>query len=170
MQLYELTRGMGDLFTALDEANSPDIDEAEEVRIKLDLLAGQFEFKAEQIGKMILNLAADANQCEKEERRLARKRQVTQNRIGHLENYLLNNMNTLGITKVKGDVFNISVRDNPYSVVGAVDLLKLPETFTRIVPEHREPDKVKILAHFKDTGEVVLGVPEIKRSQRVEIK
>ena len=167
MKLYEITEQLYNLLASLDDSDN-NTNEAEEIRIKLDLFAGQFEFKAEQIGKIVLNYQSDITQLEAEQLRLEAKRKALENRNKSLKKYLLDNMNILGITQVKGDVFNINVRNNPPSVV-IPEAMELDANFTRIIPERREPDKVKILAHFKETGEIVTGA-KIETSQRIEIK
>jgi hypothetical protein len=77
-------------------------------------------------------------------------------------------MVSLDINNVKGDLLQITVRPNPYSV-SEVDLGLLPQEFIRTIPEKQEPDKKAILEHFKATGELINGV-EINRTLRLSIK
>jgi hypothetical protein len=172
MKLYELSKMLTDLEAELDntlDATSDQKVEEDEIRNRLDQFGVQFEFKAEQIAKMIQNYKSDIVQLKQEEDRLQDKRQKLAKRNERLAAYLLGCMNELDIQRIKGDILTIAIRENPYSV-GEVDLLGLPEEYTRFVPERREPDRTKILKHFNETGEIVNGVSEISRTKRLEIK
>jgi hypothetical protein len=141
----------------------------EEVNSRLDQFGVQFEFKAAEIAKMVMNYESDITQLKAEEERLASKRTILNKRITDLKKYLLGNMKELGINTVNYEIIRIAIQDNPYSV-GEVSLSDLPAEFVRIIPESKEPDKKKILEHFKQTGEIPDGVSEISRSQRLVIK
>lgn len=167
MHLYELSAEMHNLLeqvTGIAETQLSD----DELKIRLDLFAGQFEYKAVEIGKMIYNLRNDVCSILVEEDRLKQKRKSLENKQDWLEKYLQMNMKETGLVSIRGDVLTLSLRDNPPSVK-VVDLMELPVQFTRIIPEMREPDKKAILAHFKETGEIPTGC-EIVRGQRLEIK
>ena len=165
MKLYELTKILTDLEAELDNGDML----PEEVNSMLDQFGVQFEFKAAEIAKMVMNYESDTAQLKAEEQRLASKRETLSNRIDNLRKYLLGNMNELGIKTVNYETVRVMVQDNSYSV-GAVALNLLPAEFVRIIPESKEPDKKKILEHFKETGEIPDGVSEISRSQRLVIK
>ena len=165
MKLYELTKILTDLEAELDNADMP----IEEINTRLDQFGTQFEFKAGQIARMVLNYDSDISQLKAEEERLAGRRKTLSNRVDHLKKYLLGCMKELGIKTVNYEIIRVIIQDNPYSV-GAVSLNLLPAEFVRIIPESKEPDKKKILEHFKETGEIPDGVSEISRSQRLIIK
>jgi hypothetical protein len=168
MKLYELSVEFNSL---LDQLIWPPTEmqlTEEEIQIRLNLFAGQFEYKAHEIGKMIFNMGNDAVSIKQEEIRLAAKRKALENKAEWLEKYVMAEMKSIGITKVKGDILTLTLRDNPSSVQ-VTSFLDLPEEFVRIVPEQREPDKKAILAHFKETGEIPTGC-EVTKSQRLEIK
>ena len=165
MKLYELTKILTDLQAELDNGDML----PEEINSRLDQFGVQFEFKAAEIAKMVVNYESDITQLKAEEERLASKRTILNKRITDLKKYLLGNMNELGIKTVNYEIIRIAIQDNPYSV-GEVSLSDLPTEFVRIIPESKEPDKKKILEHFKETGEIPDGVSEISRSQRLVIK
>jgi hypothetical protein len=167
MHLYELTKELQQLSDALSGMIDSQISE-DEIRIKLDQFGAQFEYKAEQIAKLVRNYEAGAAALENEEVHLAARRKALENKVKFFKSYLLQNMTALEITGVKGDILNITVRNNPLSVT-IVNMLDIPEAFTRIIPEQREPDKVKILKAFNESGELVPGT-EIGHTQRIEIK
>lgn len=167
MHLYELT---GELKALQDQlyGMAPEPLPTDEILRRLDQFGAQFEYKAEQIARMVRNLQGDAEMLDKEIEHLHSRKVALENRSKTLCNYLLQNMTSLQIRKVKGDILNIAVRDNPPSVAIA-NLMDIPVEFTRIEPEHRMADKTKIMAHFKETGEIVPG-STIEYSQRIEIK
>lgn len=164
MKLYELTKILTDLEAELDSGNTP----PEEINSRLDQFGVQFEFKAAEIAKMILNYESDMIQLKSEEDRLASKRKILDSRTHSLKKYLMGNMNELGITTVHYETLRISIQDNPYSV-SEVSIDNLAPEFIRIIPEQREPDKKAILEHFKQTGEIPSGC-QISRTQRLVIK
>lgn len=165
MKLYELTKILTDIEAELDNGSMP----LEEINVKLDQFGVQFEFKAAEIAKMVLNYESDMAQLKAEEDRLAARRKVISNRVDHLKKYLLGCMKELGIKTVNYETVRVMIQDNPYSV-GEISMPDLPSEFVRIIPESKEPDKKKILEHFKQTGEIPDGVSEISRSQRLVIK
>jgi len=172
LKLYELTKMLTELEAELD--NVVDVTDGQsvvkdEIYSRLDQFGVQFEFKASQIAKMILNYESDMAQLKAEEDRLNSKRKVLDNRVEHLKSYLMGNMNELGIKTVNYEAVRVAIQDNPYSV-GETSLPDLPPEFVRIIPERKEPDKKAILDHFKQTGEIPIGVSEISRSQRLVIK
>lgn len=165
MKLYELTKALTDLETELENGTMP----LEEIKSRLDQFSTQFEFKAVQIARMILNYESDMAQLKAEEERLYNKRQTLSNRVDSLKKYLLSNMEELGVSSVNYETVRILVQDNPFSV-GEVSLDALPPEFIRIIPEQKMPDKQAILKHFKETGEILPGVSEISRTKRLVIK
>lgn len=167
MKLYEISAELNDLFGQLTGLTDSNLSE-DEIKVRLDLFAGQFEYKAHEIGKMIFNMGNDAVSIKQEEIRLAAKRKALENQVERLEKYVMAEMKAIGITKVKGDILTLVLRDNPSSVQ-VTSFMDLPEQFVRIVPEMREPDKKAILTHFKETGEIPTGC-EVTRGQRLEIK
>jgi len=165
LKLYELTRILAELDNELDNGSLS----LEEIAIRLDQFNVQFDFKAAQIAKMVLNYESDMAQLKAEEERLASKRKTLNNRSESLRHYLLGNMREAGIKTVNYEAIRVAIQDNPYSV-GEVSINDLSPEFIRIIPEQKEPDKKAILEHFKQTGEIPAGVAEISRTQRLVIK
>jgi len=166
MKLYELTKELAQLADQL-ESLPEDEETKTEIYNRLDQFGVQFEFKAEQIGKLIINLQSDIEQLKAEEERLYQRRKSLTTHMEHLKEYLLYNMEQLQINHVKGDVLNVVLRDNPPSVL-VINLELIPQEFNRVI--HKvEPDKKAIIEHFKSTGEIPAGC-EIVRQKRVEIK
>ncbi len=141
----------------------------EEIHQTLANIKDEFEEKVFNIGKLVLELKSDAESIKVEEERLARRRLGATSKMEWLKNYLLTEMTSSNILKVKRDVVTVSVRNNPPSVeVESLDLL--PVEYIRIIPEIREADKKAILEHFKQTGEIVPGVDVITSRRYVEVR
>ena len=163
-RLYELTETYRTLQLILDTAENP-----EEYQAALDELKDSIENKVENIGKFILSLEADEEAIGTELVRLAARKQAITNRKNHLKNYLLTEMRTAGLDKVKKPLFTVSVRNNPPSVQ-IDDPADIPLEYRRVIPEHTEPDKKAILEYFKATGENVRGAQVVTDRKSLQIK
>src|SRR5699024_6816004 len=104
MNLYDLTSNWQHVYemdldedTWLDTLNS--IDE-------------EIDIKANNIGFLIQNLTADVEGYKREEKRLADKRRVAENKIKSLKSYLQDNMERLDRKKVKTDLFSFNIQRN----------------------------------------------------------
>ena len=84
MKLYEISKEFNDLFSQLTGLTDSNLSE-DEIKVRLDLFAGQFEYKAHEIGKMIFNMGNDAVSIKQEEIRLAAKRKALENQVERLE-------------------------------------------------------------------------------------
>lgn len=163
MKLYELANEYGKLQDKLELAET----DKQVVIDELEKIEGEFSYKVEQIGKMVITLDSNVSACEDEINRLNAKKIACENKIEWLKTYLLQALKDAQVDKVKGQMVNVSIRDNPKSV----RILSVDE----IPPEFKEErtetvvKKVDILAHLKETGEVVNGV-EIYNTQRVDIR
>lgn len=165
MKLYELTEALAKIEAEIENAETPDLAG---LASKLNQYAVQFEYKAEQIARMIVNYKADIQALKTEEDRLAAKRKALTSRTTYLEGYLMCNMLDLGLNNVKSGTFKIVIQDNPYSVTEA-NINALPDEFIRTIPETKEADKKAIMDHFKATGEIPYGAV-IAKTQRLVIK
>lgn len=108
MNLYELSSN----YRAIQEM---DLDE-ETLRDTLDSIIGEAEPKAENIVKWIRNLKGDNTAIKEEETRLKNKRIANENKIKSLGLYLEDFLKTSGLTRIKTELFTISLQNNPPSV------------------------------------------------------
>ena len=108
MNLYELSSS----YRAIQEM---DLDE-ETLRDTLDSIVGEAEQKAENIAKWIRNLKGDNTAIQEEETRLKNKRIANENKIKSLGLYLEDFLKTSGLTRIKTELFTISLQNNPPSV------------------------------------------------------
>ena len=163
--LYELADQYRFLtLTAEDE----EVD-ADKLQTSLAEVKDQLGNKVENIGKFCLSLKATLEAIKAEETRLASRRQVIENRIDWLRNYLLQEMTVAGIDKVQRDVLTVSIRVNPPSV-NVIREDDIPQEYRVVIPETWHPDKKLIIEHFKNTGEIIPGVSIIADKKSVQIR
>ena len=122
--------------------------------------------KAENIARLIKNFEAEREAFKKESNRLAAKAKSFDNKVTSLKRYLQDNLEVAGIDKVKGELFTVSVQNNPISL----DLSTtehIPDEFKR-VPEP-VVNKRELLKYIKETGEIFDGV-EVKQTKSIRIR
>ena len=122
--------------------------------------------KAENIARLIKNFEAERESFKKESDRLAAKAKSFDNKVTNLKRYLKDNLEVAGVDKVKGNLFTVSLRNNPISL----DLSSeqhIPMAFKR-TPEP-VVNKRELLKYIKETGETFEGV-ELKRTRSLIIK
>lgn len=163
--LYELTDEIKKIADNIESAETcPD-----EIYAELVNISGAFTDKAENIAKFVLNLQSDIEALEKEESRINHKRKTLESKCNWIKDYLKHNIETLGLSRIKGNILSISIQKNPYSVKIINEDIVPAARFTRIVPERREVDKVFILKNFNETGEIPDGI-KIEQTTRLVIK
>jgi len=141
----------------------------DEIKETLANIKDEIEEKVSSIGKLVLELKSDIESVKAEEDRLARRRSGFVSKMEWLKSYLLVEMQSANVLKVKKDVISVSVQNNPPSAE-LIDLELVPEQYVRVIPEKREPDKKAIIEHFKETGEVISGVDIITDKKFVSIR
>jgi len=168
MKLYELSnelRNLMDQLSGMTEAALP----REEITTRLDLFEGQFEFKAEQIGKMILELRAGTTTLDNEIGRLHKRMNSMFSSERFLLDYLKVNMESANIRHVKGEVLTVSLRKNPTSLE-ILNEREIPDMWWRQPPmPEKVIDKRGIIENFKETGEIIPGTMTVNTT-RVEVK
>ena len=162
--LYTLT---AEYMAVAQKLSETDLD-PQTIADTLEGLAGDLETKAINVGKFIKTLDATVEQIKAAEKEMAERRKAMEARAKHVRDYLLNNMQACGISKIESPWFALSVKQNPPSVViddaGEIpcDLYIYPEA----PPPY--PDKAGIKAAIK-AGRVVNGA-HLEHGVRLEIK
>jgi len=141
----------------------------DEIRETLANIKDEIENKVVNIGKLVLELRSDIESVKAEEDRLAKRRSGFTSKMEWLKNYLLVEMQSANILKVKKDVISVAIRDNPPSAE-LIDIEQVPEQYVRVIPEKKEPDKKAIIEHFKETGEIISGIDIIHNKKFVSIR
>lgn len=164
LTLYELS----DQFQlAAQKLADLDLDE-ETIADTLEGLQGELEVKATNVAMFARNLESMAEQIKLAEAAMSARRKAIENRAQRVKDYLKLNMERTGIQKIESPYFNISIRDNPPSVV--IDAAsQIPEDYMR-QPElpPAVPDKKLIAQAIKD-GYTVPGC-HLESSKRLEIR
>ena len=166
-KLYKLTENYKIIQGMLDR-DTEEITK-EEILTTLASIEDEIEDKVASIGKLVLELKSDIESVKVEEARLARRRSGFAGKMEWLKNYLLVEMQTAKVLKVKQDVISVSVQDNPPSCE-VFDLEQIPEEYIRIIPEIKEANKKAMIEHFKETGEIIAGTDMILNKKHVVIR
>lgn len=116
--------------------------------------------------KVVRENESKADEIKAEIERLRQMKDACINRVETAKEFLKTRLIEDGKRKHDTALFSISLRIKPASV-GTIDMSKLDERFIRT---KQEPDRVSILNHFKETGEVVAGVVINIDQQSVVIK
>ena len=124
--------------------------------------------KAENIGKLWLELQSETKAISSEIDRLSKVKSRIDQKAQWLKDYLLQELDTAGLTEIKRPTIKISIRINPPSV-NILEMDSIPENYKRLVPAVWEADKKAILNHYKETGESTIGI-EIVEKRRIDIK
>lgn len=162
--LYELVGNLKEFEYLYSQAETEEeLLEAEKYLVDAEI---ELSEKVENIAKFIKNLEAERESFKKESDRLASKAKSFANKANNLKRYLENTLEASGIDKVKGQLFTVSLQNNPISL----DLSStehIPMEFKRIP----EPvvNKRELLKYIKDTGEIFEGV-EVKQTKSLRIR
>lgn len=159
MKLYEYTQAYLSLLEKADEL------EPETLLDTLAAIQEPIEEKAENAAKMIRTWEAEVKAIKEEEERLANKRKALENRALSLKGYLQQQLEVIGLEKIKRPLFTIAIQNNPPGV-NVLDEKAIPEEYW-ILPEPKL-DKQSILKRLKE-GESVPGC-EMKQTKGLRIR
>ena len=117
----------------------------------LESIEGEIEDKADNYAKMIRNLQASVDVLKAEEERLYYRRKSTENHIQRLKDNLQANLEFIGKTKFKTDLFSFSVAKNggkqPLSITDNLD--EIPGKYLIPQPPKVNNDAVRELLKEK---------------------
>lgn len=155
--LYEITENL----RGLSSIDAEDEGMALAIRDTMQAVQGEFDEKAKAVAAVILNMDSDAEAIQAEIDRLTARKKAIANRQDGIKNYLRENMEACGISKITHPLFSITLAkgreiviiDNP-SVI--------PDELMYVKTEMR-PEKAEILRLLKE-GKEVPGA-HIERSQ-----
>ena len=168
--IYELTEGVKQL---QDICLNEEVDLTEDEfgqMIELSFATyGNLEEKITAYGKLIKNLAAEAEAVKSEKQLLHQRQSAIDNKVARLKESLHQSMAISGITKVDG-IPKVALQKNPPSIDREkTDMEKVAEDWLS-PPADRELDAKKVLAHFKETGDAPDGVVIITDRTSVRIR
>ena len=147
MKLYELTEQWDAVFNMLEDGETDE----QVIFDTLESIEGEIEDKADNYAKMIRNLQASVDVLKAEEERLYQRRKSTENHVQRLKDNLQANLEFIGKTKFKTDLFSFSVSQNggkqPLSITDNLD--EIPGKYLIPQPPKVDNDAVRELLKEK---------------------
>ena len=164
MELYKITSEFQALIADFDGTSD------DEFLDKLNGLNADFISKANNCINYALNLKSDALTIKEHCDEMNTKRKAYEQRAEKLLDYVLRNMQAVGLTEIKdkGGLYAAKIAKNPPSV-NVLNADEISNEFVK-VEQVSSIDKKAILQHFKETGEIVAGVEIVTDRQRLSIK
>lgn len=164
LTLYNITNRFTDL---MDKAQNGEITEEEYNELGFEI-AQELQTKGANVIGYIRNTELLIDAMKAEEKRLADIRKNGEAKLDKFKQYVLENMERLGLSKIQTELGALSVSKNPLSVeIENED--EVPNEFKTIV-QTTKIDKTAIKNHFKETGEIVAGTRIIDDKTSLRIK
>lgn len=149
-------------------ANLLDNEEADSQTIAdtLEGLKGTTEVKMQNIAAFFLNINSDVDSIKEAAKKMLKRAEILKNKSERIQKYLFDNMVRTGINKITCEYFNISIKDNPPSLI-IDDEKSIPKIYFTV--ETVEILDKAALKHDLKNGEIIKGAHlEIKK--RLDIK
>lgn len=146
MRLYDLAQQYADILDFLED----DADN-EQLQAMLDGLEGKIEEKIENTVKVMKSLDFNASCIDAEIKRLTSRKAALTNNISYLKTNIEQSMLTLGIDKVNGNFYTVSMQNNAPKI-NVIDEDVIPEDYYNIPLVEPQLDKRRLLEALK-TGE-----------------
>jgi hypothetical protein len=160
--LYEIATSYRAIF---DSCVDEETGEIKDIAL-FDGVVGEFDGKAVAIASFIKNLEVEINGIKEAEKAMMKRRKSLESLLERRDNYLKDNMERCGISRVKHTYFHINLKQNRESV-DDYDKAAIPDKFKKV--EIIETiDKIAILKAIQ-SGEEVPGA-RLVRKMKVEIK
>lgn len=131
MKLYQLAEQYEQLAACAENAG----DEAEQqvFRDTLEGLSGEISEKVLNCAAVVKSLDAEAFVIKCEEERLSTRRKAIESSMASLKSYMQRGMETADMTRVKGELFTVTIQANPASVVLDIEHPEqLPAEYQRV--------------------------------------
>lgn len=165
--IYELT---GEFLQFSDLAEQMELTDEQKEMLDdaLNNLCEDIEIKLEGYSKVIRNFEADIEGIRNEEKRLASRRKVLENRISNMKEAMAYAMKLTNNTKVKGDLFTVSLQANPEAVVLDEQYIEnIPEKY--LIPQEPKIDKALLKEDLK-AGVDLGGLAHLEQSKSIRIR
>ena len=150
--LYEITNSFLNL---MNKAEEGEITEEEYNKIGEEL-ALQLQAKSPNLIGYYQNENSLIEAIDSQIKRLQELKKVKQNNLDRYKQYLKDNMERLGITKLETEIGSMSIAKSPISVE-IINEEAIPNEFKQIITTTKI-DKKAISDNFKSTGEIPDGV------------
>ena len=159
MNLYELKENYLKVLELI-EAGEEGLEDT------LESINDAIEIKADGYARIIKNLEGSVTALKAEIDRMTDRKKSIENNIERLKENLKNAMIETGKEKIKTDLFNIKIADNPYAV-NVIDETLIPEEYFK-VEIIRKLDKVTLKDDMKN-GQIIKGA-ELTQGKGLRIK
>lgn len=164
LTLYNITNKFTDL---MDKAQNGELTEKEYNELGEEL-AQELQEKSSNIIGYIRNSELLIEAMKTEEKRIADIRKNGEAKLEKFKQYVLENMERLGLSKIQTELGALSVNKNPMSVE-IENEEEIPEAFKQEVVTTKI-DKTAIKNYFKSTGEIIPGTKIIDDKMSLRIK
>lgn len=164
LTLYNITNKFADL---MDKAQNGEITEEEYNELGFEI-AQELQTKGANVIGYIRNTELLIEAMKAEEKRISDMRKAGEAKLEKFKQYVLENMERLGLSKIQTELGALSVSKNPMSVeIENED--EIPSEFKQEVVTTKI-DKTAIKNHFKTTGEIIPGTKIIDDKMSLRIK
>ena len=164
LTLYNITNRFTDL---MDKAQNGEITEDEYNELGFEI-AQELQTKGANVIGYIRNTELLIDAMKAEEKRIADIRKTGEAKLEKFKQYVLENMERLGLSKIQTELGTLSVSKNPMSVE-IENEEEIPKEFKQEVVTTKI-DKTAIKNHFKTTGEIITGTKIIDDKMSLRIK
>jgi cell division septum initiation protein DivIVA len=166
-QLYVLASNYADLARRLDEAEDEQLEEEmQALAAELAASGESLALKADAVASIMRSFERAAEAYQAEADRLDARAKAAKAKAKRLKQYIENQLEVAQLPRLDGPRFSMWLANNPASVEVVNEQL-VPGRFKTITVD---VDKRAILAHAKQTGEVVPGVRIVKDRQSLRIR
>ena len=163
MTLYELT---GEYLDLLELAENPDTD-AKAIEQAMLSISGMIDDKAEGYCKVIQNLESTVSAIDLEAKRLNERKKAMKKHIEDIKNSLLASMLACGKTKIQGNIFDISIRNNAEKMI-IDDESEIPSQF--YVPQAPTLDTAALKKYLKENPEEEFDFAHLEKGRSLKIE
>lgn len=112
------------------------------LRDTLDSINEAIEYKAENLAKIVKEVEGKAELIDSEIKRLQERKTSLLNNAKSIKHYLQEEMEKTSKTKIKGELFNIGIQNNPISV-NVINENLIPKGFFTPVPPKLDKKQLK---------------------------
>lgn len=164
LSLYNITNKFIEL---INKTENEELTE-EEAQLLSTELEQELLNKSSSIIAYVQNSEALISAIKDEETRLEEMRKTGEKKLEKFKEYVLENMNRLGLIEIPTTLGSLKVAKNPISVE-VINEDEVPAEFKKEIVK-TSIDKTAIKNHFKETGEIVSGVRMITEKTSLRIK
>lgn len=164
LTLYNITNKFTEL---MDKAQNGELTEEEYNELEEEL-AQELQNKSSNIIGYIRNSELLIEAMKTEEKRISDTRKTGEAKLEKFKQYVLENMERLGLKEIPTELGSLKINKNPMSVeIENED--EIPSEFKQEVVTTKI-DKTAIKNHFKTTGEIIPGTKIIDDKMSLRIK